>query len=115
MVMEITEKGNKQVLKYKIDEIKITRPKKWDGNWRIIAFDIPERHRRARRALTQKLKEMEIYPLQKSVFICPFECKNEIDFVGEFFNVRKFIHHFTAQKLDEKDEWPLKRYYNLRN
>jgi len=115
MVMEITEKGKKEVLKYKIDEIKIKRPKKWDGNWRVIAFDIPERFKKSRRALTQKIKEMGIYPLQKSVFVCPFECRNEIDFVGEFFNVRKFIHYFVAQELDERDDKYLRRYYNLRN
>lgn len=85
-IVEITENGNKKVLTYAIDEIKITRPQKWDGFWRVIVFDIPERFRTARRALSAKLNNMEIYPLQKSVFVCPFECANEIDFVTEFFN-----------------------------
>jgi len=109
-IMEITEKGEKRILKYKIDEIKIARPKKWDGYWRVIIFDIPERYKRARSALTRKLKEMEIYPLQKSVFACPFECRDEIDFIGEFFEVKKFIYYFTTKDLD--DDY-LKRYYNL--
>ena len=109
-IMEITEKGEKRILKYKIDEIKIARPKKWDGYWRVIIFDIPERYKRARSALTRKLKETEIYPLQKSVFVCPFECRNEIDFIGEFFNVRKFIYYFTTKDLDDNY---LKKYYNL--
>ncbi len=112
-VVEITEKGGKRVLKYKFDEIKIERPKKWDGYWRIIAFDIPEKHKRGRDALTQKLKEMELYPLQKSVFICPFECRDEIDFIGEIFNIRKFIHYFLAKEIDTDDEEYLKKYYNL--
>lgn len=114
MVMEITEKGKKRILKYKFDEIIIVRPKKWDGHWRMIIFDIPEIYKKGRDALTRKLKEMEIYPLQKSVFICPFECRNEIDFVSEFFNVRKFVHYFVAKEIDEKDEDFLKRYYNLK-
>lgn len=109
-IMEITEKGEKRILKYKFDEMRIIRPKKWDDYWRIITFDIPERYKRARSALTRKLKEMEIYPLQKSVFVCPFECKDEIDFIGEFFNVRKFIYYFTTKDLD--DDY-LKKYYNL--
>jgi len=114
IVMEITEKGKKRILKYKFDEIVIVRPKKWDGYWRMIIFDIPERYKKGRDALTRKFKEMEIYPLQKSVFICPFECKDEIDFVGEFFNIRRFVHYFVVKEIDEKDEDFLRGYYNLK-
>jgi len=112
-VMKITEKGKQRVLKYKFDEMKIERPKKWDKYWRIISFDIPEKHKQGRDALTRKLKELELYPLQKSVFICPFECRDEIDFIGEIFNIRKFIHYFAAKKIDADDEEYLKKYYNL--
>lgn len=112
-VMEITEKGEKRILKYKFDEMKIERPKKWDGHWHIIAFDIPEKYKRGRDALTRKLKEMELYPFQKSVFICPFECRDEIDFISEVFNLRKFIHYFVAKEIDIDDEEYLKKYYNL--
>ncbi|MBU2109524.1 hypothetical protein KKB71_01010 [Patescibacteria group bacterium] len=114
MVMEITERGKKRILKYKFDEIVIARPKKWDEYWRMIIFDIPERYKKGRDALTKKLKEMEIYPLQKSVFICPFDCRNEVDFVSEFFDVRKFVHYFVVKEIDEKDENFLRRYYNLK-
>ncbi len=112
-IVKITEKGQQKILKYKFDELKITRPKKWDGCWRIIAFDIPEKRKKARNALTMKLKEMELYPLQKSVFICPFKCRDEIDFVGEIFNIKKFIHYFIAKEIDEKDTDYLRKYYNL--
>ncbi|MBU1159968.1 hypothetical protein KKD04_02185 [Patescibacteria group bacterium] len=114
IVMEITEKGKKRILKYKFDEIVIVRPKKWDGYWRMIIFDIPERYKKGRDALTRKFKEMEIYPLQKSVFICPFECGDEINFVSEFFDVRKFVHYFVIKEIDEKDGDFLRGYYNLK-
>ena len=97
-VVEIINGGKKKILKYKLDDMKIIRPKKWDRHWRIIAFDIPEKHKLARTSLSNKLTEMEIYPLQKSFFICPFDCKNEVDFIGEFFNVRKYIHYFMQGK-----------------
>ena len=113
-IFEITETGKKRVLEYKLDEIEIERPKKWDGLWRIISFDIPEKHRKARNALVGKLNDMEIYPLHKSVFICPFEFKDQIDFIGEVFNVRKFINYFLVKKLDDDKENYLRQYYNLK-
>ena len=112
-MVEITEKGEKRVLRYKFDEMKIERPKKWDKYWRVIAFDIPEKYKRERDALTRKLKEMEFYPLQKSVFICPFECKNEFDFIGEVFSIRKFLRYFVAKEINTDDEKYLEKYYNL--
>ena len=110
-VVEITEKGKKKSLIYNIDEVKIVRPKKWDGFWRIIIFDVPERFKKARDALSQKLRDMEFYPLQKSVFVCPFDCKNEIDFINEIFNTGKFVHYIVAKEIS--NEAFLKRHYNL--
>lgn len=110
-IVEITESGKKRVLKYKIDDIKITRPKKWDKYWRVVTFDIPEKFKKGRDSLSRKLKEMEFYPLQKSVFVCPFECKDEIDFINEIFNTKKFVHYIVAKEIS--DEKFLKRYYNL--
>jgi DNA-binding transcriptional regulator PaaX len=112
-IVEITEIGKKNVLKYKFDNMRINRPKKWDGCWRVIIFDIPERYKNGRDALTKKLKEMELYPLQKSVFICPFKCRDEIIFIGEIFNIRKYIHYLVVKELDEESEFDLKQHYNL--
>ena len=110
-VVEITKNGKQKLLKYKFEEMKILRPKKWDGRWRVIIFDIPEKFKKARNALTKKIKDMEIYPLQKSVFVCPFNCKDEIDFVGEFFNIRRFICYIEADVIENDER--IKRFYNL--
>ena len=110
-VIEITELGKKKVLSYDLENIKITRPKKWDGCWRIIIFDIPEKNKKARRALNFKLNDMEFFPLQKSVFVCPFECDDEVEFVAEFFGVKRHIRKILAKKI-ENDEF-LKNFYNL--
>lgn len=103
-VMEITENGKKKVLLYKLDELKIKRDKKWDGFWRVAAFDIPEKHRKARMALSRKMKEMGLLSLQKSLFISPFDFLNEIDFIGEVFSVRKYILYFTIKNFSDKKQ-----------
>lgn len=112
--IEITEKGKKRIVRYKIDELKLTRPKKWDGEWRIIMFDIPEKFKKGRDALTKKIKDMEICPMQKSVYVCPFNCRDEIDFISEVFGVRRFVRYVVASDLGEDEELKLKLFYNLR-
>ncbi len=102
-VVKITEKGNKKVLKYQVNDLKITIPKKWDKMWRLVIFDIPEKHKRARDAITLKLQDMGFYALQKSVFISPYECKNEVDFIFSVFKIRDYVHYFVVKKLEHED------------
>ena len=102
-VVEITENGRKEVLKYKVDEIKIKEQKRWDGIWRVIMFDIPESKKIARDGLTLKLIKMGCAPIQKSVFITPYECEKEIKFIGEYFGVLKHIIFLETKKINNED------------
>ena len=38
--------GKKRILRYDLDNMKIKKPLKWDGYWRIVVFDIPEDEKR---------------------------------------------------------------------
>src|SRR3989344_5269589 len=99
-VVEITELGKKRVLEYDLDDMKLKIPKKWDGLWRIVSFDIPESKKRGRDAISNKIKELGMYSIQKSMFISHYPCKNEIDFIGEFFNVRKYIIYMKVKEIE---------------
>lgn len=99
-VIEITEMGKNRVLAYNLDTMHIKPLKKWNGRWYLVTFDIPETQKRARRAVSAKIKEIGMYPLQKSIFVSPYPCKEEIDFVGEFFGVRKHIIYIEALDIE---------------
>ena len=53
-IISITEKGKKRFLSYNFETMTIFAPKKWDGKWRIVGFDIPEKKKAAREALRKK-------------------------------------------------------------
>lgn len=110
LTFELTEKGKIKALTYHFEEMKISK-KGWDNKWRIIIFDIPERLRRARDTLRDKLKELGFYELQKSVFVFPYECKDEIDFVIEFFYLRKYVRVGVLETID--NQLHLKKIFNL--
>lgn len=110
-IIKITGEGEKRVLKYKYEELEIDKPKKWDKKWRLVLFDIPELHKKSRNALTHKLQDLGFYPLQKSVFIYPFDCRNEIDFICNHFKIREFVNFFVLTEA-ENEEY-LKEWFNL--
>lgn len=96
----LTLLGNKRAKKYQLDSMKITPQKKWDGLWYLVMFDIPEDKKMARRGVNLILKKLGCVQYQKSVFITPFPCTKEIDFVGECFDVRKYIRIITARDVE---------------
>ena len=92
--------GKRFILQYDIDNIKISRPKNWDGKWRLVIFDIPDEKRAARNALVSKLKELGFYMLQKSVYIHPFPCDNEIEFISSVFKIRDNVLALVIEDLE---------------
>ena len=100
----ITEKGKAKLLRYNLDDMKIKKPKKWDKIWRVVTFDIPEKKKASRNALRAKLKELGFSQLHKSVFVYPYPCLDEIQFIEEIFNVEQYIIFIEAKTIDN-DEW----------
>lgn len=85
--ISLTDEGKKKAGRYKIDDLKIEEPKKWDGKWRVLVFDIEDKHKIKREALRGKLKELGFYQMQKSVWVCPYEFKKEIVILRDFFGL----------------------------
>lgn len=111
ITLVLTGQGEKKALTYKIDEMKIKKPKVWDKKWKIVLFDIPEKKRKIRDALRDHLKNLGFYEFQKSVFAHPYDCKDEIDYIIEFYNIRKFVRFIVADSLD--NELHLKKHFEL--
>ncbi len=104
----LTKEGKEKALKYKIDEIKIKKPDTWDGKWRMVIFDIPEKKRKARKALRDKIRELGFRELQKSVFIFPYECEDEINFVVEVFDLRPYVRLLNVESFTNEEQFKLK-------
>ena len=104
----LTKNGRKKALKFQFDEMKIKKPDEWDGKWRVVIFDIPEKKKRAREALRDKLKELGFKELQKSVFIFPFECEDEIDFIVEVFEIRNCVRFLRVDSFTNDEQFKLK-------
>jgi len=111
LTMILSEKGKEKAITLNIDNMEIKKPKVWDKKWRMVMFDIPEKHKKSREALRGALKRLGFYEYQKSVLIHPYECKNEIDFTVELFNIRPYVRIITATSLD--NELHLKKLFDL--
>ena len=111
VTLVLSDDGKKRAITYNIDNIKIKKPKRWDGKWRFILFDVPENKKIIRNALRFHLKNIGFYEFQKSVFVYPYDCKNEIDYVVEFYEAREFTRFIVSDFVD--NELHLKDFFDL--
>lgn len=110
-VISLTKDGKQKMLKYKIDSMKINPQKKWDHKWRLVIFDIPVDKSAARIEFTRKLKEIGFKLMQKSVWVCPYPCEDEIDFLKEVYEISLYVRVVVAEYIDIKND--LIRYFKL--
>jgi len=110
--VELTDKGRRRVEEIKFSDMAIKVPLVWDKKWRIVIFDIPEKHgKRARNALREKLQKLGFYQLQKSVWAFPYPCEKEIQFLCELFDIGRFVNIITADKI--YNDIIVKKYFKL--
>lgn len=99
-IISLTKEGSHTLRDLQLDLIGFKQSKSWDGRWRLIMFDIPDNKKVARNALSFKLKKMGALRIQDSVYMYPYPCREEVDFIGDFFLIRRYITYLEASSFD---------------
>ena len=101
LIYKVSDKGKKRIRRFVYEELVINKPKKWDGKWRLVIFDIPEKYRKVRSSFSLKLKKMGFYQCQKSVWIHPFQCNEEVNFLTDYLNIQPFVKVFKVEEMTD--------------
>lgn len=109
--MILTENGRKIFLRFNYEKMNIKKPKIWDRNFRMIIFDIPENRRTARDSLRDKMKELGCVKFNDSVWVYPYPCQKEINFIANYWNIGKYVHFVLAKDITNREL--LEKFFNL--
>ena len=101
----LAPKGRLEILKYL--HLERLKKAKWDGRWRVIIFDIPERIKKWREYLRGELKRIGFHPLQESVYITPYPVTGELDELLKEWNLRKHFRYLTVSEIDNPKEFKI--------
>jgi len=110
-IVIITKNGIVRALKYKLEEMKIRKTKIWDKKWRLIIFDIPEKKKWFREIFRERLKILGLYRLQESVYVYPYPCFDEIEFLRQIYRVPFDVKYVVAEKIEEQAD--LRTFFDL--
>ena len=100
----LSKKGKEMLFKHQLDDLAIKKPQSWDGRWRFVIFDFPKRYNKEREYFRNKLKRMGFYLLQKSVWLHPFPCDEEIVQISEYLKVERHVRLIEAIDFDGNAE-----------
>lgn len=110
-VITLTERGQKKVLGYKLEEIMINKPPKWDGKWRIIIYDIRKEKRILSDIFRRFLQKMQFLKLQKSVYLTPYPCDMQIEFLRQYYGLGQEVLYLVVESLENEEVY--KHYFGL--
>lgn len=78
LAYRLTDKGRDKAI---LASLKFSE-KEWDGKWRLVIFDVPEKRRAVRDLLRSKLKQWDFVILQQSVWGTKKNCTKALrDFI----------------------------------
>jgi len=77
----------------------IPQPKKWDKKWRLVIFDIPNRRKDAADVFRQQLKRLGLANLQKSIWVHPYECKDQVFYLADNLFIKPYVRYILAEKI----------------
>ncbi len=112
-VARITKKGESKLDFLDKHNFKLKIPKKWDGRWRIVIFDIKESRSKTRFLLRKTLSQIGFVRLQNSVWLYPYDCEDLISLLKADFKIGKDVLYMIVEKLE--NDWHLRKNFKLLN
>jgi len=110
-IVKIAKEGKEELLRYDLDNMKIKRPIRWDKKWRFVIFDIPNEKRTTGDLFRRKLKGLDFFHFQRSIFVHPFPCEKEIKFLRVIWEIEPFVRYLVVDCFEGEELVRLK--FNL--
>lgn len=95
----LTQRGRTILTERELWELSITAPKRWDGKWHMVLFDIPIDGRKRRDVFRLHLKTLELVLYQNSVWVHPYPCEMVVRQISDFYYLSDYVSFAVAEKL----------------
>lgn len=71
-------------------------------------FDVPKKHDASRRPFVAKIRRLGFQPLQQSVWVYPFACREEVVLVARHFKIENFVTYIETSHIDHEEKLQLR-------
>ena len=75
-----------------------------DGVWKLVIFDIPEKHKYVRTVLRAKLKQLHFKKWQNSIWVSPYALDKEIEEEFESLGKKFFVRLIKTTQINQTED-----------
>lgn len=101
--LRLTGKGERELRRLTLEDFSRNTPRRWDGKWRVLIFDIPERRKGLRQQLRSMLDRIGFVRLQNSVWAYPYDCEDLVTLLKADLHVGDDILYMIVDSI-ERDQ-----------
>lgn len=110
-MLRLTPRGEEKLRALELAEFGVEKPRRWDGRWRVLIFDIPERRRAVRARVRRILGQIGFMRLQDSVWLYPYDCEDAITLIKADLKIGRDVLYLIVDMLEY--EAPYRRHFGL--
>jgi DNA-binding transcriptional regulator PaaX len=108
--VEITPRGRALLALYEAKTL-LARNQKWDGRYRLVAFDIPQCFKKRRDLLRTTVRNLGFLHLQHSLWIFPHDCEEVVALLKSELKLGKSVIYMVVDEI-ENDTW-IRKHFKL--
>ncbi|MDP3646245.1 MAG: hypothetical protein Q8R25_04100 [bacterium] len=102
--LRLTPKGERALRMMTLEDFSTRKPSRWDGKWRVLIFDIPERNRGLRDKIRSVLLTIGFVQVQQSVWAYPYDCEDIVTLVKADLHVGKRLMYLIVDSIEYDSE-----------
>lgn len=92
----LTKEGISKAFKFSFG---LDKKRRKDGRWIMIAFDVPQKNRKARNLLMSVLKNLGYKMFQQSIWITPYDVSEKTEKLLQFYNLDRYAKIFLTEEI----------------
>lgn len=96
----LTDKGSRFALLLEDNTITKEKIRRWDGKWRVLIFDIPEKRKSVRHQFRKHISSFGFFRFQDSVFVYPFPCEETITALKIELRLGNAVRYLVADHIE---------------
>jgi len=111
--IKLTKKGVTRLKEVEIEDIVINPPKKWDGLWRIVSFDIRQEKKNERYEFLTQLHRLGFVRAYQSMWVHPFPSTIEIMKIAKTIGIEKEVMVIEGKLTEDRHMSMLKLFKSV--
>lgn len=110
--VSLTVKGQEALDGYNDRKFEVPKPKRWDGKWRVLIFDVPEVRKVTRERIRNSLIDIGFCRLQDSVWLYPYDCEDLVVLLKAELKIGRDLIYMIVDAIEADERW--RKHFGLR-